>query len=90
MRGPTPWCNWVIKRHMLAGAYPASLDDRDTEDILSTLLEAGVTTFVCLQVIRRNDVGRAVPRPLTPPVQIMAPARHSSCVCTCRLKSASR
>mmetsp|Transcript_35444 Transcript_35444/g.90718 ORF Transcript_35444/g.90718 Transcript_35444/m.90718 type:complete len:357 (+) Transcript_35444:311-1381(+) len=49
MRGPTPWCNWVIKRHMLAGAYPASLDDRDTEDILSTLLEAGVTTFVCLQ-----------------------------------------
>lgn len=34
---------------MLAGAYPASLDDLETEQLLSLLLELGVTTFVCLQ-----------------------------------------
>ena len=32
-----------------AGAYPASLDDYETERILATLLELGVNTFVCLQ-----------------------------------------
>jgi hypothetical protein len=32
-----------------AGAYPASLDDAETERILTTLLELGVNTFVCLQ-----------------------------------------
>ena len=34
---------------MLAGAYPASLDDAETEQLLSLLLELGVNTFVCLQ-----------------------------------------
>lgn len=32
-----------------AGAYPASLDDAETQRILTTLLELGVNTFVCLQ-----------------------------------------
>lgn len=32
-----------------AGAYPASLDDAETERILSTMLELGMNTFVCLQ-----------------------------------------
>jgi hypothetical protein len=35
--------------HPRAGAYPASLDDYETERILTTLLELGVNTFVCLQ-----------------------------------------
>lgn len=35
---------------MIAGAYPASLDDEETERVLTTLLDLGVTTFVCLQV----------------------------------------
>ncbi|PRW34077.1 MAP kinase phosphatase 6 [Chlorella sorokiniana] len=48
-RGPTPWSNWVIKGRLLAGAYPASLDDNETDRILSTLLTLGVNTFVCLQ-----------------------------------------
>lgn len=34
---------------VLAGAYPASLDDVETEQLLTLLLELGVTTFVCLQ-----------------------------------------
>lgn len=34
---------------VLAGAYPASLDDVETEQLLSLLLELGVNTFVCLQ-----------------------------------------
>ena len=49
MAGPTPWSNWVIPGRVLAGAYPASLDDAETERILTTLLELGVNTFVCLQ-----------------------------------------
>lgn len=34
---------------VLAGAYPASLDDAETDAILTALLRAGVNTFVCLQ-----------------------------------------
>eukprot|EP00887_Chlorella_sp_A99_P003451 scaffold7.g3451.t1 len=48
-RGPTPWSNWVIKGRVIAGAYPASLDDAETERLLTTLLELGMNTFVCLQ-----------------------------------------
>ncbi|MEW5309729.1 MAG: hypothetical protein WDW38_001591 [Sanguina aurantia] len=47
--GPTPWSNWVIPGRVIAGAYPASLDDAETERILSTMLELGMNTFVCLQ-----------------------------------------
>lgn len=49
MAGPTPWSNWVIPGRVIAGAYPASLDDQETEKILATLLELGMNTFVCLQ-----------------------------------------
>jgi hypothetical protein len=49
MAGPTPWCNWAIPGRVIAGAYPASLDDAETERILVTLLELGMNTFVCLQ-----------------------------------------
>ena len=49
MAGPTPWCNWVVRGQVLAGAYPASTDDRETERILTTLLEHGMEVFVCLQ-----------------------------------------
>mmetsp|Transcript_39935 Transcript_39935/g.88741 ORF Transcript_39935/g.88741 Transcript_39935/m.88741 type:complete len:394 (+) Transcript_39935:213-1394(+) len=49
MAGPTPWSNWVIPGRVIAGAYPASLDDAETERILTTLLELGINTFVCLQ-----------------------------------------
>lgn len=49
MAGPTPWSNWVIPGRVIAGAYPASLDDQETERILTLLLELGINTFVCLQ-----------------------------------------
>eukprot|EP00798_Chlamydomonas_sp_ICE-L_P002067 gene2067-18251_t len=49
MAGPTSWSNWVIRGRVMAGAYPASLDDAETDQILTTLLELGVNTFVCLQ-----------------------------------------
>jgi hypothetical protein len=48
-KGPTDWSNWVIKGRLLAGAFPASPDDADTEATLTRLLELGVNTFVCLQ-----------------------------------------
>ena len=50
MRGPTDWSNWVIPGRVIAGAYPASMDDADTEHVLTLLLELGINTFVCLQV----------------------------------------
>jgi hypothetical protein len=49
MRGPTEWSNWVIPGRVIAGAYPASTDDADTEHMLTLLLELGINTFVCLQ-----------------------------------------
>ncbi|WIA42418.1 hypothetical protein OEZ86_008416 [Tetradesmus obliquus] len=49
MAGPTPFSNWVIPGQLIAGAYPASMDDNDTERILTLLLELGINTFVCLQ-----------------------------------------
>ncbi|GLC33288.1 hypothetical protein PLESTB_000350300 [Pleodorina starrii] len=49
MAGPTPWSNWALPGRVIAGAYPASLDDAETEKILTTMLELGINTFVCLQ-----------------------------------------
>lgn len=34
---------------VIAGAYPASMDDQETERLLTLLLELGINTFVCLQ-----------------------------------------
>jgi hypothetical protein len=48
-RGPTPWSNWFIQGRALAGAYPATPDDAETDALLTRLLELGVDTFVCLQ-----------------------------------------
>lgn len=39
----------VLPGMLLCGAMPASLDDAETEQLLTALLEAGVCTFVCLQ-----------------------------------------
>ncbi|DBA78266.1 TPA: hypothetical protein ACH3X2_008217 [Trebouxia sp. C0005] len=49
MAGPTPWCNWIVRGQVLAGAYPASTDDKETDKILTILLEHGMEVFVCLQ-----------------------------------------
>jgi hypothetical protein len=34
---------------MLVGAYPGAVDDRSNDTILTSILELGITTFVCLQ-----------------------------------------
>jgi hypothetical protein len=34
---------------LLVGAYPASEDDDDTFDLITSILKQGVTKFVCLQ-----------------------------------------
>lgn len=39
----------VIPGRVIAGAYPASLDDAETDRILTLLLELGINTFVCIQ-----------------------------------------
>ena len=47
--GPTPESNWVVPNLLLVGAYPASTDDEETLDLITSILKEGVTKFVCLQ-----------------------------------------
>ena len=47
--GPTPESNWVVPGKLLVGAYPASADDADTLELITSILRNGVTKFVCLQ-----------------------------------------
>ncbi len=47
--GPTPESNWVVPGKLLVGAYPASTDDKETLDLITSILQWGVTKFVCLQ-----------------------------------------
>lgn len=47
--GPTPESNWVVPGKLLVGAYPASNDDGETLDLITSILKWGVTKFVCLQ-----------------------------------------
>ena len=49
MAGPMAWCNWVMPLHLMAGAFPAQVDDRATQQTLTALLALGVNSFVCLQ-----------------------------------------
>jgi hypothetical protein len=47
--GPTPESNWVIPGVLLVGAYPASQDDDETFDLITSILKLEITKFVCLQ-----------------------------------------
>ena len=48
-RGPTDESNWVVPGRLMVGAYPASLDQELHERQISSILELGIRTFVCLQ-----------------------------------------
>jgi len=48
--GPTPESNWVIPGVLMAGAFPATVDDGETFKLLTSILKLGVTKFVCLQL----------------------------------------
>ena len=48
-QGPTPESNWVIKGELLAGAFPGYVSDKENEEILTKILNCGVSTFVSLQ-----------------------------------------
>ena len=39
----------MIPGVLLVGAYPASEDDEDTFELISSILKQGITKFVCLQ-----------------------------------------
>ena len=49
MRGPTDYSNWLVKDQIIVGAYPGSINDEYHERSLTAILNAGVSTFVCLQ-----------------------------------------
>jgi len=46
--GPHPKSNWLIPNVLLAGAYPGSKKKQEHLDKIKAVLDAGVTTFVCL------------------------------------------
>jgi hypothetical protein len=54
--GPTTESNWVLKGRLLVGAYPATQDDKETADIISSILKLGIRKFVCLQQEYRPNV----------------------------------
>lgn len=54
--GPTPESNWVIPGVLLVGAYPASQDDEETYELITSILKEHVTKFVCLQQEVKHDV----------------------------------
>ena len=48
--GPTAWSNWVLKGQVMAGGYPASMDDEENDELLLMLMrDVGINCFVCLQ-----------------------------------------
>lgn len=47
--GPTAESNWILPGILLVGAYPATNDDNETFELLSSILYLGITKFVCLQ-----------------------------------------
>jgi hypothetical protein len=53
--GPTPESNWVIPGVLLVGAYPASQDDEETHDLITSILKEKITKFVCLQQEYREE-----------------------------------
>ena len=48
-RGVSSESNWVFKDLVIAGAFPAYDDEWATNDLLSKILDTGVSVFVCLQ-----------------------------------------
>mmetsp|Transcript_14351 Transcript_14351/g.21503 ORF Transcript_14351/g.21503 Transcript_14351/m.21503 type:complete len:590 (-) Transcript_14351:312-2081(-) len=53
--GPTPESNWVIPGKLLVGAYPASQDDAETFELLTSILRLGVNQFICLQLEYKTE-----------------------------------
>ena len=47
--GPTDESNWVLPGRLMVGAFPGVSDDRENDRLLNSILNCGVTTFVCLQ-----------------------------------------
>jgi len=79
--GPTDESNWVLPGRLMVGAFPGVSDDRENERLLSSILNCGVTTFVCLQREYDPDApesawrsGHAI-RPYFPSASALA-ARH--------------
>lgn len=80
--GPTPESNWVIPGKLLVGAYPASADDTETFELLTSILKLGITKFVCLQLEYKSNVtesqwrsGQAL-RPYYEDVSLLVKNKH--------------
>ena len=47
--GPHAASNWVLPGRLIAGGYPGSRDEEEHDSIVTSIMQCGVTTFVCLQ-----------------------------------------
>jgi len=45
---PIKQCYWVVMNKFLAGEYPRTTDDKSSQEKISSLLSAGVTSFIDL------------------------------------------
>eukprot|EP01117_Protostelium_nocturnum_P014209 TRINITY_DN5387_c0_g1_i1.p1 TRINITY_DN5387_c0_g1~~TRINITY_DN5387_c0_g1_i1.p1 ORF type:complete len:195 (-),score=50.31 TRINITY_DN5387_c0_g1_i1:187-771(-) len=47
--GVTDTSNWLIPQRVLMSAYPGDLDEKIAENKMLSLLQCGISTFLCLQ-----------------------------------------
>jgi len=57
--GPTSCSNWLIPNAILMSAYPGDLDDAKAKHKAQQYVQAGITTYVCLQT--PNELKRFLP-----------------------------
>ncbi|EFA77283.1 hypothetical protein PPL_12494 [Heterostelium album PN500] len=50
MKGPNDFSNWVVKEYIMTGEYPGNTSDEQHFKILQSLVDSGLTLFVCLQL----------------------------------------
>lgn len=48
-RGPTKTSNWLIPGRVLMSAFPGDHSHAEAQSKISSILDAGIETFVCLQ-----------------------------------------
>lgn len=58
--GPTDESNWVVKGKLMVGAYPGDINDKKNEELLTKILNCGVTTFACLQEEYDNEIAEPI------------------------------
>lgn len=52
---PPAWSYWVVENHLLAGSYPGSPDQSQHHQRITSLIDAGIRTFINLMEVTETD-----------------------------------